>query len=125
MKYISVIAIKHGNQYISSVCYCDSTKEVFSALNESFDLPNSALYIVSQGDSILNELGEVVTFYRDLKYSWVQSCPVLMCSVDGLVKHAQSIGASVFYLYDRGEWKEQWQFQLGEGGYAGPLSQAG
>lgn len=114
MKYISVIAIKHGNQYISSVCYSNDPDKAFTALAESFNVPNSALYIVSQGDSSLTESGELLTFYQDLQYTWAQCCPVLQISNEGLVDHAKSIGASALFLYEDGEWGERWRYTLEE-----------
>ncbi len=114
MKHISVIAIKHGNQYISSVCYSSDPQRVFALLEESFSAPNAALNIVSQGDSSLTSEGCIMAFYHDLQYNWTQCCPVLMASTEGLIEHAKSIGASSLYLYDHNAWMEHWHYELEE-----------
>lgn len=112
MRDISVIAIKHDNQYVSSVCYGNDSGKVFSMLRESFYIPSTARYLVSQGDIRFTDAGDILTFYRDLEYTWPQCCPVLHDNRKKLITFAMSIGASTLFFYDGGRWIEQWRYAL-------------
>ena len=107
MNSYCVVAVKNGDNYITSVCYSDSPLDAWILLQRSFKEWKLACALAYAGDFTVTCAGSYSSYHTDWGYNWSQCCPVVLNDRDSLVKHAESIGAAETYVFEQGLWRTE------------------